>query len=130
MADDPLFADNGKRNINRDVLTATLTEAFAKEDGQALADRLIRNGVPAGPVLWADEATAAPHTAHREMVTELDWYKGLGTPIKFSRTPGGLRTVPPKFSEHARQVLAEHGFDEAAMQRLAAAGVLVEKRRS
>lgn len=129
MADDPLFADNGKRNINRDILTVTLTAAFAKEDGHALADRLIRNGVPAGPVLWADEATSAPHTAHREMVTELDWYKGLGTPIKFSRTPGGTRATPPKFGEHGASVLAKHGYTPDEIAEFEKSGVLLTKRR-
>ncbi len=129
MADDPLFADNGKRNINRNALTATLTEAFAKEDGHALADRLIRNGVPAGPVLWADEATSAPHTVHREMVTELDWYKGLGTPIKFSRTPGGTRATPPKFGEHGAAVLAKHGYTAEEIAAFEKSGVLLTKRR-
>ena len=129
MANDPRFADNGKRNINRNALTAVLAEAFANEDGQKLADRLIRNGVPAGPVLWVDEATAAPHTAHREMVTELDWYKGLGTPIKFSRTPGGTRSTPPKFGEHGAAVLAEHGYTADEIAAFEKSGVLLTKRR-
>ena len=129
MADDPRFADNGKRNVNRNVLTATLTEAFATQDGHELADRLIRNGVPAGPVLWADEATSAPHTAHREMITELDWYKGLGTPIKFSRTPGGTRATPPKFGEHGAAVLAKHGYTADEIAAFEKSGVLLTKRR-
>ncbi|HEY3846339.1 MAG TPA: CoA transferase, partial [Acetobacteraceae bacterium] len=95
LADDPRFANNGERNVNRHALGAALAAAFAQQDGNELSDRLIRNGVPAGPVLPVDEATAAPHTAHREMVTQLDWYKGLGTPIKLSRTPGGTCRPPP-----------------------------------
>jgi len=129
MADDPRFADNGKRNVNRDVLTAELTAAFSDHDGHELADRLIRNGVPAGPVLWADEATSAPHTAHRQMVTELDWYKGLGTPIKFSRTPGGTRATPPKFGEHGASVLAKHGYTPDEIAAFEKSGVLLSKRR-
>lgn len=129
MADDPRFADNGKRNINRNVLTEELTVSFADQDGHELADRLIRNGVPAGPVLWADEATSAPHTAHREMVTELDWYKGLGTPIKFSRTPGGTRATPPKFGEHGAAVLAKHGYSADEIAAFEKSGVLLTKRR-
>ena len=129
MADDPRFADNGKRNVNRDALTVELTAAFAAHDGHGLADRLIRGGVPAGPVLWADEATSAPHTAHREMVTELDWYKGLGTPIKFSRTPGGTRAVPPKFGQDGDAVLAKHGYSDVEIAELRRDGVLLDKRR-
>ncbi|HET8997372.1 MAG TPA: CaiB/BaiF CoA-transferase family protein [Acetobacteraceae bacterium] len=130
MAEDPRFANNGARSVNRDALGAELAKAFADEDGHALALKLIRNGVPAGPVLFVDETAAAPHTAHREMVTELDWYKGIGTPIKFSRTPGGTRRPPPKFAQDADAVLKQHGYsddDIAAMQRN---GILHRTRRT
>ncbi|HVC60602.1 MAG TPA: CaiB/BaiF CoA-transferase family protein [Acetobacteraceae bacterium] len=130
LADDPRFANNGERNTNRDALGAVLAAAFAQQDGHELADRLIRNGVPAGPVLTVDEATAAPHTAHRDMVTELDWYKGLGTPIKLSRTPGGTRRPPPRFGQDGAAVLARHGYSEAEIAALQRDGVLHGKRRT
>ena len=90
---------------------------------------MIRNGVPAGPVLPVDEVMAAPHTAHRAMVTELGDYRGLGTPIKLSRTPGGTRAAPPRFGEHGPAVLAQHGYDEEAIAELQRQGVLYTKRR-
>ena len=111
------------------MLGAELAKAFADQDGHELALRLIRNGVPAGPVLYADEATAAPHTAHREMVTELDWYQGIGTPIKFSRTPGGTRRPPPKFAQDADNVLRQHGYSEEEIATLQRNGVLHRARR-
>lgn len=129
MADDPRFANNGERNINRAVLTEVLAAAFLQEDGNELALRLIRAGVPAGPVLPVDQSTAAPHTAHREMVTELGDYKGIGTPIKFSRTAGGTRRPPPKFAEHGTEVLTQHGYSEEEIEALQRDGVLHVKRR-
>jgi crotonobetainyl-CoA:carnitine CoA-transferase CaiB-like acyl-CoA transferase len=128
LPDDPRFADNGARNINRDALTAELKIAFAGQDGHEIASRLIRAGVPAGPVLWVDEATEAPHTAHREMVTELGWYRGLATPIKLSRTPGGTRAVPPSFGEHGAEILAAHGYTESEINELHATGVVLARR--
>jgi formyl-CoA transferase len=129
LADDPRFADNGKRNVNRDALTEALAAAFAEQDGDDLALRLIRNGVPAGPVRTVDEATAAPHTAHREMVTELDWYRGLGTPIKLRRTPGGTRRPPPKFAQNGDEVLTQHGYSPEEIAKLQKDGVVVTERR-
>ena len=129
LADDPRFANNGERNLNRDMLGKMLAAAFADQDGKELALRLIQNGVPAGPVLPVDEATAAPHTAHREMVTELDWYKGIGTPIKFSRTKGGTRRPPPKFAQDGNEILTQHGYSEADIAALEQSGVLHVKRR-
>ncbi len=129
MADDPRFANNGERNVNRVALTLALAAAFKEYDGAELALRLIRNGVPAGPVLPIDEATAAPHTAHREMVTELDWYKGIGTPIKFSRTKGGTRRPPPKFAQDGSEILKQLGYTEDEIVGLEQGGVVFTKRR-
>jgi crotonobetainyl-CoA:carnitine CoA-transferase CaiB-like acyl-CoA transferase len=129
MADDPRFASNADRNVNRDALREQLAAAFAGQDGNELALKLIRGGVPAGPVLPVDQATAAPHTAHREMVTELGWYRGLGTPIKLSRTPGGTRATPPSFGEHGAEILAQHGYSAEQIAELAASGVVLRERR-
>jgi formyl-CoA transferase len=129
LAEDPRFANNGARSENRTDLGRQLAAAFADQDGHELALRLIRAGVPAGPVLWVDEATAAPHTAHREMVTELDWYKGIGTPIKFSRTPGGTRRPPPKFGQDVTEVLTQHGYTPEEIAALQRDGVVHVKRR-
>jgi crotonobetainyl-CoA:carnitine CoA-transferase CaiB-like acyl-CoA transferase len=129
LASDPRFANNGERNANRAALTEALAAAFTAEDGNELALRLIRNGVPAGPVLPVDQSTASPHTEHREMVTELDWYKGIGTPIKFSRTKGGTRRPPPKFAEHGTEVLAQHGYSPEEIAALEREGVVHVKRR-
>ncbi len=129
LADDPRFMGNAQRVINRDALRAELSAAFASRDGHGLSDMLSRLGVPAGPVLNVDEAVAAPHTAAREMVTEVDGFRSLGTPIKLSRTPGGPRTRPPHFGEHGEAVLREHGFSAAEIEALAADGVLFSERR-
>ena len=129
VAEDARFATNGARVVNRVALTEILDRRFAEEDGHDLCQRMLGAGLPAGPVLGVDEAMAAAHTAHRQMVSEVPGFRGLGTPIKLSRTPGGTRAAPPGFAQHTREVLARHGFDDAEIQRLHAAGVLVEKRR-
>ncbi len=130
VADDPRFANNAARLTNRSALTEVLRGAFADQDGHEISLRLIRSGVPAGPVLYTDEAASSPHAAHREMVTELGWYRGLGTPIKLSRTPGGTRAVPPRFGEHGPAVLARHGYSADDIAELESNGVLWTKRRT
>ena len=114
---------------NREALTEILEQRFAEEDGHELTRRMLQAGLPAGPVQHVDEAMAAPHTAHREMVTELGSYRGLGTPIKLSRTPGGTRAAPPRFNQHGEEVLAKHGFSAEEIKALRESGVLVEARR-
>ncbi len=129
ITEDPRFLSNADRVENRAALSAVLVEAFASQDGQALAERLLQGGVPAGPVLGVDEALRAPHTAARAMVTELDGFRALGTPIKLSRTPGGTSAKPPRFGEHGAAVLAEHGYSEAEIAALKEDGVLWTERR-
>jgi crotonobetainyl-CoA:carnitine CoA-transferase CaiB-like acyl-CoA transferase len=129
LAGDSRFTTNADRVINRGALTAILAEAFAPADGHALAVRLAQAGLPAGPVLGVDEAVAAPHTAARNMVVEAGGVRALGTPIKLSRTPGGMRTRPPRFGEHGGAILAEAGYSEEEVAALRAAGVLYDARR-
>jgi formyl-CoA transferase len=94
-----------------------------------LCKRLLSAGIPAGPVHDTAQVMNHPHTIHRNMAAELDWYQGTGIPIKFSRTPGSIRSTPPKFSEHGRAILAEHGFSDEEIDALAADRALVEERR-
>jgi formyl-CoA transferase len=129
VAQDERFATNGARVINRDALTEVLEARFAEEDGHDLCRRMLAAGLPAGPVLWVDEAMAQDHTAHREMVSRLGRYTGLGTPIKLSRTPGGTRAEPPRFAEHTDAVLTGFGYTPEELEQLRGLGVLVDTRR-
>jgi formyl-CoA transferase len=126
---DPRFATNAKRLANRQAMIEALAAALAETDGHELSLRLLRLGLPVGPVLAVDEALAAPHTEARAMVAELDGYRGLGTPIKLSRTPGGARRKPPRFAADSHEVLAAHGFDADAVAALEKDGVVVTERR-
>ena len=130
LADDPRFKNNPDRLKNRDALNAVLEAKLAEVDGTTFAVELLKAGLPCGPVLDTKQVLEGEHIAARGMILQKDWYKGTATPVRLSRTPGGLKSTPPKFSQHTREVLAEHGFDEAAVKRLAAAGILVEKRRT
>ncbi len=130
LAEDERFATNGDRLKNRDALNEIIMAKLAEVDGVAFALELLKSGLPCGPVLDTGQVAESEHTRARGMVYEEDWYKGMGTPVRLSRTPGGYKSTPPKFSAHAREVLAEHGFDNDAIEKLAASGVLVEKRRT
>ncbi|MBI4183157.1 MAG: CoA transferase [Proteobacteria bacterium] len=129
LAEDARFRTNKDRNLNREALRAELEALLAGEDGEALCERLMRKGLPAGPVRHVDEVMTHPHTRHRGMAAERGAYKGTGTPIKFSRTPGRLRRTPPGFGADGRAVLEEAGFSQAEIEGLRAGGVLWESRR-
>ncbi len=129
LADDERFASNADRVVNRDALRAELERLLVDQDGVDVCARLRAVGLAVGPVHDTAQVMADPHTLHRGMAAALDWYKGAGTPIKFSRTAGSLRVTPPKFAANAREILVECGYGEDEIEKLAASGVLVEERR-
>jgi formyl-CoA transferase len=129
LADDPRFRTNKERNQNRAALRAELAPALAEVDGVKVAETLLKLGVPCGPVEDVPGVVAHPHTKHREMVVEEGGYKGFGTPLKFARTPGGVRAVPPKFGADTRAILAEAGFGKDEVEALVADGIALERKR-
>ena len=91
---DERFATAGQRSVNRVALKALLEQALATRDCVQLADELMAIGVPAAPVLDVEQALEAPHTKHSEMVIQMGEYRGLGAPVKLSRTPATYRFAP------------------------------------
>jgi len=129
LLDDLRFASNSDRVANREPLKAELESRLVKLDGAQLAEELLASGLPAGPIYDTAQVVAHPHTHYREMIVEEDWYKMTGIPIKFSRTPGSVKSLPPRFSEHSRQILAGIGVSDEAYSALVEAGIVPEKRR-
>jgi crotonobetainyl-CoA:carnitine CoA-transferase CaiB-like acyl-CoA transferase len=126
---DPRFRGNSDRVANRAALRKALEAALAAIDGEALAIRLLEAGVPAGPVMEVPDVIAHPHTVHREMIVELDGYRGTGNPVRLSRTPAGLRSAPPRFGSATRKILAAAGYGAAEIDALVAAGVALTEPR-
>lgn len=129
LAEDARFRTNGDRIGHKAALTAILKERLGELDGHALCTELLARGVPAGPVQDTAEVWADRHTRHRGMAVEDGDYENFGTPIKFSRTPGGVHTHPPRYGAEGRSVLADAGFTEAEVEALMDAGVVLERRR-
>jgi formyl-CoA transferase len=111
LPEDPRFASNGERNVNRDALKIELEKALAAHECDVLADTLIKAGVPCGAVRSIDQVVADPHTKHREMVVDIGAYRGTGSPIKLSRTPASYRMAPPRFAEHTSEILDALAID-------------------
>lgn len=126
---DPRFARNSDRVTQRAQLKVELESRLMRVEGAAFCERLLQAGVPAGAINDTAQALAHPHTAHRGMFLQQDGYGLTGTPIKFSRTPGSVRSLPPRYGEHTREVLLETGLSEAEIQHLLEAGVVLEHRR-
>ncbi|QCY12441.1 CaiB/BaiF CoA-transferase family protein [Pseudomonas sp. MPC6] len=125
VLEDPRFVNNGTRLGNRDALKQALETHLARHDGAALAQQLIRAGVPCGAIATVDTVVAHPHTAHRGMLVDIgDDYRGIGSPVKLSRTPATYRSAPPTLGQNTREVLEGLGLDEQVIEKLYATGIV------
>ncbi|WP_127902333.1 CaiB/BaiF CoA transferase family protein [Solirhodobacter olei] len=130
IAEDLRFGTNGARVANRTELRTALEAAMAKLDGSDLADRLIRAGIPAGPVLDVAEALSHPHAAHRDMTVNIDGIRGIGAPIKLSRSGPSYRCPPPDFAQHRDEILREAGLSADERANLDRDGIAPTDRRT
>ena len=131
LAEDSRFRTGRDRMNNLQVLIETLTPHFKKRTtAEWLAD-LEKLGIPCGPVLSIAEMHAHPQTLARDMVPSVEHpvagtVQTIGLPVKFSATPGAIKTPAPLFGEHTREVLAEAGFSVAEIDALFAEGAAKE----
>ncbi|WP_099867491.1 CaiB/BaiF CoA transferase family protein [Pararhizobium haloflavum] len=130
LAEDPRFASNHERMKHLAVLEQALNEKFVAETTAEWMTRLEAAGVPCGPVLSVSEMHQDEQALAREMVVETVHptagpVKALGLPIKFSDTPGAIAGPAPRLGQHNREVLREFGYDDEAIDRLAADGALI-----
>jgi formyl-CoA transferase len=128
LAKDPRFGSVPARNENRVQLTAALRARLATLDGVAVSLELLKAGVPAGPLNTIEETLTDPQTKVREMVIEKDGYRGIASPVKFSRTRSSTRELPPDFGADNDIVLREAGYSEADIDRLVGLGAVVKTR--
>jgi crotonobetainyl-CoA:carnitine CoA-transferase CaiB-like acyl-CoA transferase len=127
LATDKRFARNQDRIANREQLRSEMEEVFMHLDRDALCDRLLAAGLPAGPIQSIDKALNSEHSKHRGVVIQKDWYKGVASPIRFDRSKASLRHAPPGFSEHATEILTEAGLTQAEVDALVAEGIVSAK---
>jgi crotonobetainyl-CoA:carnitine CoA-transferase CaiB-like acyl-CoA transferase len=129
LGSDPRFVNNAQRMQNLAALTDALTPLFQCRTAADWLQRLEQAGVPAGPVLNIAQMHADPQAQAREMIVETEHpvagkVKAIGLPIKFSDTPGGVRTAAPLFGQHTADVLREVGFSDGEIEQMATDGAI------
>ena len=129
LADDPRFRDNAGRMAHLKELEAEFAKRLRTKPSEHWLNLLEEKGVPCGPVNTMLQALSDPQTLAREMVVEVDHttlgpVKTLGLPVKFSQTPGKVRTGAPLYGEHTREILAECGFSPDEIEAFARDGVV------
>ncbi|MGH2513880.1 MAG: CaiB/BaiF CoA transferase family protein [Candidatus Limnocylindrales bacterium] len=129
LADDPRFARNAARVTNRTVLRPILAERFAALPTRAWLERLEAAEIPCGPIQGVLEAFDSDQARARDMSVEIGHpllgpLRQVGVPFKLSATPATIRSAPPLLGEHSAEILDELGYDQGAIDRLRASGVI------
>ena len=118
LIEDERFTDNAARKENEAELNIVLESVLKEQDGILLAKKLLKDGVPAGAVLEVPQVLELEQLVAREMVLEQPGYKGIGTPIKMSRTPARFSALPSQLGEHSKEVLREANFTQEEIKKL------------
>ncbi|MEE8353552.1 MAG: CoA transferase, partial [Dehalococcoidales bacterium] len=106
------FDDGLSREHNQDTLDERLGQWTVNHDHYELMFLLQKEGVPAGPVIFEDDAYTDPHLAERGFFEEVShaecgthMYPGFG--FRLSRTPNRIRRGPVRLGEDNEYVYKE-----------------------
>ena len=133
LIDDPRFKLPGDRKSRQDELAALLEETFVTDTTANWLAMLEEAGVVAGPIYNMDQVYKDPQVLARNMLVDINdpdlgTIHNIGVPVKFSATPGRIRTRAPMLGEHSVEVLMEHGFSQAEVGALLADRVVLESQ--
>jgi crotonobetainyl-CoA:carnitine CoA-transferase CaiB-like acyl-CoA transferase len=128
---DPRFAQNSDRMQHRAELEEALTPLFRSRTKTEWLDALEAAGVPAGPVNSIKEMQNDPQVIARGMVPkiphdDLGTVQTIGLPVKFSDTPGEPQKAAPRYGQHSRKILREHGYSDSEITDLINTGAVIE----
>ncbi len=109
---DERFTDSLSRDRNQDDMDTLIEEWTGQNNHYDLMFRLQKEGVPAGPVIFEDDAYTDPHLKERNFFQEVT-HEECGTHMyptfgfRMSRTPNSIRLPPVRLGEHNEYVYKE-----------------------
>ncbi len=130
LSQEERFATNRQRVTLYSELTPILDSRLRTETRGFWIEQLTAAGVPCGSVRDLRELFADPQVSARDMVQEVEHAtigltRVLGTPVKLSGTPGGVRTPPPTLGQHTESVLtSDLGVTAGDLDVLRAKGIV------
>jgi len=129
LVKDERFATNELRVRHRATLNAILVPIFTQATVKEWMARLEAREVLCAPVNRYADLTTDPQVAATGMLVpdthpRAGGFTSLGTPVRFARTPGTIRTPAPRLGEHTDAVLRDAGLVADEIARLRAAKVV------
>ena len=131
---DPRFDHPALRTEHHAELEPILNEAMRQKTTSEWLQEFDAIGLPCGPLNNIAQAAEQPQVVARRMLVEVEHprvgrLKLPDTPVKLSRTPGGIRGPSPALGQNTYEVLSSLlGLSAEELDELAATGVIVGPR--
>ena len=133
LATDPRFSSSSARLVNRDAIEAIVQDLVRCFKRDELIERLVKRGVPTGPVnsikdIFEDPFIEARGTVHKFTRDDGARVPTVAYPGKFSETPTDYRFCPPRVGEQSREILEDWlAIGDGELDRLETGGVIAQR---
>jgi succinate--hydroxymethylglutarate CoA-transferase len=109
---DARFNINTQRVAHRELLDSLIESITKTKSTQEWLDVFEGSGLPYSAINDIQGTLNHSHVLARDMVTEMDhqWcgpIKMVNTPVKYSESKPGIRSVPPVLGQHTDEVLRD-----------------------
>jgi crotonobetainyl-CoA:carnitine CoA-transferase CaiB-like acyl-CoA transferase len=123
------FGDARRAYDQRDEVYELVQAKLLERPTAAWLELLATDDVWCAPVQTFDDVVDDPQVAHNELLTTIEHPSGgtlraVGVPVRFSATPGSIRSGPPAVGQHTDEVLASIGYDDEEIRTLRDQGVV------
>jgi len=129
VVDEPWFSSGAQRAEHADELDEAVGSWIAERDRAEVVDAFEQAQAAVAPIydvrdVLADPQFAALGSLVRVPDDELGSVLMQNVLFRLSETPGEIRSAGPALGRHTEEILAEHGFDTAAVAEFRRKGVV------
>ena len=124
LTSDPDLQTDLDRADNSDKIDEVMVPWCAARTNTQAVEALRQARIPAGPMFELKEVLEDPHVRARELLKRVP-FPGMSddpplanTPVRLSKSPGGIRSSAPQIGEHTEEILGELGFSQEEIAEL------------